>query len=104
MSAAFVWSWFKARPEVPSAIQAVEATDQPEGIAAGLAALRSAFKALMADEVAKTVKASGPPQIEVASPEHGMLQRVVVLDKAAPFMSIGPQKHSLLYLHIPLAF
>ena len=107
-----------ARPEVPSAIQTAEPDAgpvQPEGstaagaaeaaadaeaaevaevaaeVAVEMTAVKSGVRLEMAEETAKRVRASGPPQIEPDAPEQGMLQRVVVLVREAPPERVLPQ-------------
>jgi hypothetical protein len=79
-----------ARPVVPSAIQAVEAADQPEGKEAALA-VKSVDRLATLEGIAKIVKASEPPQILLGEPPHGMVPWVDVRDREAPFTSAFPQ-------------
>ena len=79
-----------ARPLVPSATQADEAADQPEGRVTTTevrSALRIASDALEMNRL----RALGPPQMVLDAPEQGMLHAVDVRVKDAPFTKLFPQ-------------
>jgi hypothetical protein len=123
MSLAEVEAPVRARPDVPSAIQTDEpeapGPTQPEGKpvagvstaaaeddvaeaeaeAEEMIVLRSALRLASAAGVAKSVKASDPPHIEVASPEHAICE-VEVFERAAPLLNDCPHQHSDPYLEI----
>lgn len=78
-----------ARPDVPSAIQAVEATDQPDGRELSLE-VRSAERELSAAVETKRLRALGPPQVALA-PLHCMLHDVDGRESEAPLERTLPQ-------------
>jgi hypothetical protein len=109
MSLAEVEAPVSARPELASAIQTVApfaGPVQPEGrlsaaaevadaaeveVAVEMTAVKSGVRLEMAEETAKRVRASGPPQMELESPEQAMLHLPLVLVRAAPPERVLPQ-------------
>ncbi len=82
----------KARPEEPSAIQAVEAVDHPDGKFMTLA-VRSEVSDLTPAVLTNKVKALGPPQKALLAPAQTMLHWVEGSEREAPLVKIPPQKH-----------
>lgn len=79
----------KARPEVPSATQGVEAADQPVGRFVFLV-VRSEDKVERAAFETNRVKALGPPQMALA-PEHCMVHCCEGMLSEAPLERTEPQ-------------
>lgn len=80
----------RARPEVPSATHATEATDQPDKRVTVLE-VKSAESVDTASAETIKVMALLPPQIVVESPEHGMVHAVESKLREAPLVSKSPQ-------------
>ena len=72
MSLAEVAAPVRARPLLGSAIQAVEAEDQPAGSEAVLA-VKSDESEVIFEGMTKIVKASDPPQVLLGDPEQAMV-------------------------------
>jgi len=92
MSAVEVEAPLKARPLVPSAIQAVLAVAHPVGRVT-FAVVKSALSEVKAEERAKIFRALGPPQLTALAPPQGIGVVVATLVNEAPLDRTEPQKH-----------